>query len=123
MYILTFIPLTIRASNINWGSVPVPEPSRELWDELVQGITASDGNLMERMESSRKSFLNEAKRTRNMALRATSMNREEAEARVYEDHETFFNNNKVSFQNRSFPGAYHHLNSWFTYAYHLVVLD
>ncbi len=76
--------------------MPVPEPSRELWDELVQAITSSNVGLTDRMESSRKSFLNEAKRTRNMALRSTTMDRKEAETRVYNDHIAFFDKNVVS---------------------------
>ena len=97
-----------RASNINWSSVPVPECSRELWDELAQGITANDFHLMERLENSRRCMLNEAKRSRKAAFRATTLDREAAETKLYEDQELFYNKNKVIY----LPLA-HLDNCWF----------
>ncbi len=84
-----------RASNINWASIPLPEPSRELWEELAQVVTGDQLQLTEKLQDSRRSMLNDAKRKRNAAFRKSVLNNRDAEKRLYDDKLEFFNMNKV----------------------------
>ena len=90
-----------RGSNINWQSIPLPTPCRELWDEMAQEISNHDKEVLARLQSSRKSLLNEAKNNRNRALRLTAMDHGTAESNVYRDYLSFFEINEVGLINAS----------------------
>ena len=54
--------------------------------------------MLDRLQTSRKTMLNDCKSARNKALRLSVANHDEAENKVYRDYEDFFLANKVSWK-------------------------
>ena len=89
-----------RASNINWHSVPLPKPARQLWNEIAQELCNHDKNLVKRLKQTRKQLLNDEKKSRNEAWRLTDIDRHKAETSVYNDYEDFYYRNRVNARNK-----------------------